>query len=92
MKDPSYNPFNDEKLHITVNKNESSSNKERAPFNDIIKHGDLVQGFQSPKQIEQFPKWYQNPRKIYAIISLLGFASLLVYQIIRIVTAIVTGE
>jgi hypothetical protein len=92
MKDPSYNPFNDETLHPTVNQTQSNTLDERAPFNDVIKHGDIVQGFQAPKRVDQFPKWYQNPLRIYAAISVLVFASFMIYQIIRIITAIASGK
>jgi hypothetical protein len=92
MKDPSYNPFNDETIHPTVNQNQLNTLDEKAPFNDVIKHGDIVQGIQAPKRIDQFPKWYQNPLRIYAILSVLLFASFMIYQIIRIITAITSGE
>jgi hypothetical protein len=40
MNNSSYNPFDDEKLHLTVNKPQTNSLDERTPFNDVIKHGD----------------------------------------------------
>jgi hypothetical protein len=92
MKNTSYNPFKGETSHHTVNQTQSNALDERAPFNDVIKHGDIVQGFQAPKRIEQFPKWYQNPRRIYATISVLVFASFMIYQIFQIITAIASGK
>jgi hypothetical protein len=92
MKKSSYNPFNDETLHPTVNQTQSNTLDERAPFNDVIKHGDIVSGFQVPKRLDQFPKWYQNPKRIFATISVLVFASFMIYQIIRIITDIASGE
>jgi hypothetical protein len=92
MKNPSCNPFNDNTLRFTEKEIQTTSTEERAPFNEVIKHGDIVQGYQVPKRLEQFPKWYQNPRRIYATISVLLFASFMIYQIIQIITAIEYGK
>ncbi|MDB5052728.1 MAG: hypothetical protein JWM44_778 [Bacilli bacterium] len=80
MKNP-YNPFNDKTLHTTVNQTQSVTLDERVPFNDVIKHGDIIQGFQAPKRLDQFPKWFQNPKRIFATISLLVFASFMIFII-----------
>ncbi|MBP1966674.1 hypothetical protein [Paenibacillus aceris] len=92
MKNPTNNPFNVETLDSNVKQTQSDTLDERASFNDVIQHGDIVQGFQAPKRLEQFPKWYQNPRRIYAMLSVLGFALYMIYQIIQIITAIASGK
>jgi hypothetical protein len=92
MKNTSYNPYNDETPHLTENKTETSSLEDRAPFNDVIKHVDIVSGFQVPKRLDHFPKWYKNPQRIFASISVLVFASFMIYQVIRIITAIASGK
>ncbi|CAN7431173.1 hypothetical protein [Paenibacillus sp. LjRoot56] len=92
MKNTSYSPFDDESLHLIVNKTETNPLEDRAPFNDVIKHVDIVSGFQVPKSLNHFPKWYQNPQRIFATISVFVFASFMVYQVIRIITAIASGE
>ena len=92
MNKSSYNPFDDKDLHLSVNKPQTNSLDERASFNDVIKHRDIVQGFQSPKRMEQLPKWYQNPKKIYATISLLVFISFLIYQVIQLVITMGSGK
>lgn len=73
MNDSSDHPFENTKLHVTVKDPEYYSLEERTPFNDVIKHGDIIQGFQSPKKFNQIPKWYQNPVRIFSTISLLVF-------------------
>lgn len=78
-------PTNKHSVHHPVDESSSITSTDRAPFNDVIKHGDIIQGFQSPKQITQFPKWYQNPKRIFATISVLIFVSMLVYQLIRFI-------
>jgi hypothetical protein len=88
MKNSSYNPFNDKTLHSTMNQTQYITLDERVPFNDVIKHGDIVQGFQAPKRLDQFPKWYRHPQRIFATISVLVFASFMLYSIIRIITSI----
>ncbi|OME97954.1 hypothetical protein BK127_39860 [Paenibacillus sp. FSL H7-0331] len=80
MNNPSYNPFNDETVHLTLKLTQSNIIDERDAFNDVIKHGDSVQGFRAPKKIEQFPKWYQNSQRIYGTISVLVFASFMIYR------------
>lgn len=90
MNNPSYNPFNDEELQ--VKQTPSNAVDERDPYNDVIKHGDIVQGFQAPKRIKQFPIWYQNPQRIYATISVLVFVSFMIYQVIQIIIATASGK
>ncbi|WP_251554274.1 hypothetical protein [Neobacillus muris] len=92
MNKSSYHPYEDENLHQTVNIPETNSLDERAPFNDAIKHSDMVQGIPSPKRIEQLPKWYQNPRRMFAAVSALIIISLLIYQVIQFVIAIRSGQ
>jgi hypothetical protein len=83
MKNSSEHPFENTKLHIVVKAPKVNSNEERIPFNDVIKHGDIVQGFQSPKNFGQIPKWYKKPVRIFSMISLLVFAFILIFQIIE---------
>jgi hypothetical protein len=92
MKKSSYNPFNDETLHPTANQTQSNTLDEKVPFNDVIKHGDIVSGFQVSKRLDQFPKWYQNPQRILATICVLVFASFMIYQITRIIIDITSGN
>jgi hypothetical protein len=91
VNNPNTDPV-DKKLHITVSTSSSNPLDERTAFNDVIEHGDIVQGFQSPKSINQIPKWYQKPLKIFTVITLLVFASVLIYQIIDIITLITAGK
>lgn len=92
MKNSSYNPFSDETLHSTVKQSEEITLEDKAPFNDVIKHADTVSGFQVPKRLDQFPKWYQNPQRIFATISVLVFTSIMVCQVIRIIIDMASGK
>jgi hypothetical protein len=65
---------------------------DRTPFNDVIKHGDIINGFQSPKKIEQFPKWYQKPFKLLSIITIFGLISIILYQFIQTIISIITQK
>jgi hypothetical protein len=83
MKNSSEHPFENTKFHIVVKDQQVNSNEERIPFNDVIKHGDIVQGFQSPQKFGQIPNWYKKPVRIFSMISLLFFAFILILQIIE---------
>lgn len=87
MKNSSNDPSGNEKVHQSVSNSQSNLLEDRTAFNDVIEHGDIVQNFQSPKRIEQMPKWYRTPYKILTIIALLGFASTTIYQIIQLFIA-----
>jgi hypothetical protein len=89
MNNSSEHPFKNTKLHITVNEPLTNANEERIPFNDVIKHGDIVQGFQSPKKFDQIPRWYKSPVKIFSMVSLLVFAAILIFQIIEITSNVI---
>lgn len=77
-------------LHQSESKPQYPAPEDRTPFNDAIKHGDIVQGYLSPKKLEQYPRWYQNPRKIYAIISLLGMSAVLIYELIHTISEMIS--
>ena len=93
MKD--YSKQNSEKkdIHQTIEPHQTSSlDSDRKSFNDVIKHGDIVNGFQSPKKIEQIPKWYQKPFKIITTISIFGLISMILYQFIRTIILIISNK
>ena len=53
--DKKYNPFDDKSIHTTQPDN-NFDDSERQGFNDVLKHYDAVNGFQNPKQLNQFPR------------------------------------
>ncbi|MEF2243738.1 MULTISPECIES: hypothetical protein [unclassified Paenibacillus] len=55
MKRKDYNPYEDSSLHST-HPNEMQHTNGREGFNDIIKHVDRVNGFQSPKSMDEVPR------------------------------------
>jgi hypothetical protein len=89
MKNSSEHPFENTNFHIVVSEPQVNSSEERTPFNDVIKHGDIVQGFQSPKNFGQIPKWYKKPVRIFSVISLLIFAFVLILQIIEMTSNVI---
>lgn len=92
MKPASYNPFEDKSLHFTQQSSGETLAHDRAAFNDAIRHMDSVQGLQAPKRIGHFPKWYQNPQRIGATISVLIFAAFLVYHTVTTIAESLTGK
>ncbi|MEC0230771.1 hypothetical protein [Paenibacillus alba] len=92
MTNPSYNPFEDKTIHMTTDQTQPSPLNERAPFNDVIEHHDIVQGVQAPKRLEQWPKWYQNHRRNSAVLSVLIFAAFIVYHVIQIIGDLLSGK
>ncbi|NHM31955.1 hypothetical protein [Neobacillus terrae] len=88
MNNSTNNPFEDKKIHQTVNYPHHDPPEDRAPFNDAIKHEDIVNGFQTPKKIEQIPKWFKNPLRVFTIITLLIILSTLLYQVIQFIIAV----
>ncbi|MEF3304567.1 hypothetical protein [Paenibacillus sp. GYB003] len=85
MADRWYNPFEDKTLHASDVRERTALAEDRTPFNDALRHGDAVQGYSSPKRLDQFPKRYRNPQRVYATISVLVFAAFMAYQVVRLV-------
>ncbi|WML48649.1 hypothetical protein RCG23_00380 [Neobacillus sp. PS3-34] len=94
MENSSTDTSKEKNIHQTVNNPQSLNSLEQdsAPFNDVIKHIDIVNGFQSPKKLEQIPKWFQNPVKVISTIFILVLISTLLYQFIQIIISIITDK
>lgn len=86
-----YNPYKDDSLHTTVDGN-TSAQEDRTAFNDVIKNADIISGFQRPKQINQFPKWYRTPKKIVGIVSAAAILFYIVYNIVEFIIVVSKGE
>lgn len=75
--DKKYNPYEDKSIHYT-HSNDTQPVTNREGFNDIIKHYDRVNGFQSPKTMEDIPKSLRTIiRLTIAIGVLLGLGTML---------------
>jgi hypothetical protein len=76
----------DKTIHQSVNASQSQNTieQDRKPFNDVIEHLDIVNGFQTPKKFEQIPKRLQKPFKAFSIIVSLLLLSTILFQIIQI--------
>lgn len=94
MKNSSKRMSNHKEIPQTIDSHQLSNPlaPDRTPFNDMIKHGDIVNSFQSPKKIEQFPKWYQKPFKIITILSISGLISMILYQFIYTIILIISDK
>ncbi|TNJ63833.1 hypothetical protein FE784_23440 [Paenibacillus hemerocallicola] len=57
-----YNPYLDSTLHLTI-PDKPFEITTRDGFNDVIKHGDIVQGHQFPKQLNEFPHQLRSVMK-----------------------------
>ncbi|MFC5649479.1 hypothetical protein ACFPYJ_10110 [Paenibacillus solisilvae] len=87
-----YNPFEDKTLHYLQPQEQVIAGEDRTPFNDVIRHADIVQGYQAPKQLDQFARWFQNSQRIYATISVLGIAVFLGYEIVKIIISLTSDK
>ncbi len=95
MKNPSKQNSEEKDVHQTIDSHESTNSlapEDKSSFNDVIKHGDIINGFQSPKKTEQIPKWYQKPFKLLTIITIFGLISIILYQFIQTVISIITHK
>lgn len=95
MKNPSKQNSEEKDVHQTIESHHSANSlapEDRTSFNDVIKHGDIINGLQSPKKIEQFPKWYQKPFKLLTIITIVGLISMILYQYIQIIISMITHK
>jgi hypothetical protein len=82
--DKKYNPFDDKSIHITQPVS-NSDDTERQGFNDVIKYYDAINGFQSPKQLNQFPRSLKQIIRWAIILYVSTFIGFLIYQIIKII-------
>ncbi|MBB6447847.1 hypothetical protein [Bacillus benzoevorans] len=94
MKNPSKQNSEEKDVHQTIESHHSANPlaPDRTSFNDVIKHGDIINGFQSPKKIEQLPKWYQKPFKLLTIITIVGLISIILYQFIQTIISMITQK
>ncbi|HIW33156.1 MAG TPA: hypothetical protein IAA29_10260 [Candidatus Paenibacillus intestinavium] len=83
-KSDKYNPYEDDTLHSIQQEDLPESMDERKGFNDVIKHYDAVNGHQSPKRLDHFPKSLRNMIKIIIIIGVASFIGFQIYSLINI--------
>ncbi|MGJ7921673.1 hypothetical protein [Neobacillus sp. LXY-4] len=54
MNDFSNDPYDNEKVHQTICDPHSNFVEERTPFNDVVKHNDIIQGFKPQRMANKF--------------------------------------
>ncbi|RKP57991.1 hypothetical protein D7Z26_00300 [Cohnella endophytica] len=81
--DNKYNPYKDETIH-TTQASDNHERFERQGFNDVLKHYDAVNGFQSPKQLNHFPSYLKQIIRWIIIINLLIVVGVILNQVIHL--------
>ena len=81
-KSDKYNPYDDDTLHSIQQEDIPKSIDDRKGFNDVINHYDAVNGHQSPKRLEHFPKSLRNIVKIIIVIWVALFFAFQIYSLI----------
>lgn len=77
-RDSKYDPYEDKSIHIT-HTDSADTGDSRNGFNDVINHYDNVNGFQSPKTIEQIPRGVRTFVRWSIIIGVtLGLGSMII--------------
>ena len=83
-RDAPWNPYMDHSLTeskpepVTIDSIES-----REPFNDVVKHQDLVQGYRRNRTLSDYPRQVRPWVRLGAVITLLAFVGGLVWDYVH---------
>ncbi|OMF37559.1 hypothetical protein BK133_05780 [Paenibacillus sp. FSL H8-0548] len=78
-----YNPFDDKTIHTTQSDNNTADYSDRQGFNDVLKHYDAVNGFQSPKLLNQIPRSLRQIIRWAIIINISVFFGFNIYDSLK---------
>ena len=79
--DDSANPYDDDS--ISYMQPEELAPDQREPFNDAVKHGDIIVGYQRNRTLSDYPRRTRPWVRLYAIVSLVLFAVVILWDIVR---------
>ncbi|WP_127533903.1 hypothetical protein [Paenibacillus kobensis] len=77
-----YNPFNDSSIHLTVPQQQVQWVRPEG-FNDVIRHGEIVNGSLLPKELTAYPRLIRKFIQWGIIVYVAQFAAVLVYTMIE---------
>lgn len=81
LNDP-YNPYEDKSLREM--QPEPPEPDQREPFNDVVKYGDIVVGYERNRTLSDYPKRARPWVRLYAIVVLVILAGGLVLEVVHL--------
>lgn len=79
--DNSFHPYKTNNLSET--QPDVPTLNQREPFNDAIRHGDIIAGYQQNRTLSDYPKRLRPLVRLYAILTLILIAGAVVWRLVR---------
>jgi hypothetical protein len=81
--DNKYNPYKDSTLNQTASDPATPSDIGREAFNDVLKHADIINGHQIPKELGQYPRGFRRFLRWGIVLYVGTFLAVVIYSIIK---------